>query len=408
MTAPEELYSNVAPGPAKPFKTKYHVPDLMWQKAVEEYKLYGPAAAVGYLRDHNIYITKDALKARMKAQGIKSGGVWGENVPGPNFWTPEEVEILLSLWLDPTCPSKSAITQRLGRTWEACKRQLVMRKMYGKRQAIKRGGIIEEDRIVLLPQSKHKQVMVPLIQLDKPLLVIADLHVPYQNAEWVERVSELALAWGVDDVLLAGDALDMYALSTYERESNPTLEDEIEAWREFEDAMLAYYKRLIWMMGNHEYRLGRKIDNAITTAQMVAGVFVDPANREKVEVVNSYSVNVSLPGPDALIDWRIEHPKSAGAGVAVNLAVHHRLNVAVAHTHHASTSRDPSGTYFGVRIGASADHNRMSYCTRITHGKDAMTNGALILVPGKDGIFHYNLEPEMDLRAMKNIYRKAA
>lgn len=343
----------------------------------EVYRTRGAQAATEFIRSYGIDIDIGSVRSRMKYRGIRAG-----HSQHYRPWSIDEVAYLNSTYADPAVPV-STILAKLDRPYEAIK---------------DKARTLGLTRRNFAPGSIVPRVTIPHLEVTRPLLVLADIHVPFQNHEWIDDIIELATTWGATDVLLAGDAIDAASVSKFEkRPSTPSIPDEIREWGRFEEYLLTHFRQVHWILGNHEARLGKSMDWAIPVSELVAGQFVK--DRGRVRVYDSYAVQVNT-------DWRIEHPKSHGRMAAVNLTITHHMNVAIAHTHHADVQRDPSGKYHAIRIGAAADHTRMDYCTRITHGKDAMTNGALILVPrGEDDSLHaYNLEPGNDLTRLARLY----
>lgn len=341
------------------------------------YTADGVSAAQRWLREHGMDLARSTIRDYFERRGITAGN------PRPTMgetWDELDDTILREMYPDSRLPL-AYIADRLKRSEASVKTR-------AKRLRIHRS----------IPGSLMPVFRVPDIRVRRPLLVIADAHVPYQHSEWLERVAKLATAWGAVEVLFAGDGFDGQALSHFEIFDDPSTLTEMEEWKRLEEAFLSRFKIIHWSLGNHEARTGRATGYKFRTADMIRGLYVK--DQERVRVYDSFAVTVNR-------QWRVEHPKASGANVAVDIADHHLMNTAVAHTHHSSEGLTPSGMHIGVRVGAGADHTRMLYCSRITHGKYAMTNGALILVPRPDGtVKHYNLTPFSDIEAMYPMYWK--
>lgn len=97
------------------------------------------------------------------------------------------------------------------------------------------------------------------MNVGQKVLVIPDLHVPYHEERALELVFAVAKREKPDTVILLGDVLDFYGLSTFIKlaSRDQFVIDEIEAARK----VLTRFERAfpdcvrIYLEGNHEYRL---------------------------------------------------------------------------------------------------------------------------------------------------------
>jgi predicted phosphodiesterase len=93
------------------------------------------------------------------------------------------------------------------------------------------------------------------------VLALGDAHMPYHD----QKAITLALQWGIDNgytdaVFLAGDMLDCYQLSRFDRDpSKPKFIQELECFKRFLDAIHKAMPSavVIWKHGNHESHLTR-------------------------------------------------------------------------------------------------------------------------------------------------------
>lgn len=94
----------------------------------------------------------------------------------------------------------------------------------------------------------------------RKVLLLSDIHIPYHDVDAVKAAVKYGKEQGVDCVYLNGDILDMYQLSTHEKDPRKTsLAGELEAAREFL-AWLRYEfptETIYFITGNHEYRMER-------------------------------------------------------------------------------------------------------------------------------------------------------
>ncbi|MGE0371904.1 MAG: metallophosphoesterase [Gammaproteobacteria bacterium] len=351
------------------------IPDALLERSFQNYNEYSIESARDFLAAEGFPISIGALHSRYQRRGWKIG-----DRPRPySTWGPLDIDFLRRTYEDPAVPLRY-IAEHLGKSMDTVRHK-------AHKLGLKRRGA----------ESPLPRLVVPNISISRPLLVLADVHVPFQDGEWVARVSDLATAWGARQVLLAGDAIDGQELSRFERFDRPSTADEIDAWVQFEMQLLYNFDTVDWALGNHEARVGKMIDWKLPLGKAIEKFFV--VDKERVRVHDTYAVTVNE-------TLRVEHPKSTGATVAADLCSYHLQDVAVAHLHHHQVQYDRSGQFRAMHIGASADHLRMPYCTRITHGRYRMTQGALIVVPteGPHGLTYFNVTPGDPIERMAGMY----
>ena len=119
----------------------------------------------------------------------------------------------------------------------------------------------ERARSIALPEpAKDGADWVPVRLRARKVLVLSDLHIPYHD----KRAAELAIQAGLDAdcdaVLLNGDFMDFYGISSHERDPRQRkFIDEIEMGREILGILRQAFagKQVWWKLGNHEERWER-------------------------------------------------------------------------------------------------------------------------------------------------------
>jgi len=94
-------------------------------------------------------------------------------------------------------------------------------------------------------------------------LVLPDLHIPFQDNQAILAAIKHGKHLGVDCVILAGDMMDFYGISSWEKnpELRIDLSDEVQLGQQF----LAWLRqqfpkaRIVYLEGNHEERLWRHL-----------------------------------------------------------------------------------------------------------------------------------------------------
>lgn len=93
------------------------------------------------------------------------------------------------------------------------------------------------------------------------ILALGDAHIPYHD----QKALTIAIQWGIDNgytdaIFLAGDMLDCYQLSRFDRDpTKKKFMGELEDFKRFLDAIGKAFPNalIIWKHGNHEYHLER-------------------------------------------------------------------------------------------------------------------------------------------------------
>ena len=111
----------------------------------------------------------------------------------------------------------------------------------------------------LLPDpAENKWAWQSLPKGPKRWLVMSDIHLPYHDSKALRATLEHAHG-DCDGVLLNGDILDCYALSKWEKDPEQIdFDGELDAAEKLLDMLVAWgAKKIVWKLGNHEYRLER-------------------------------------------------------------------------------------------------------------------------------------------------------
>ena len=192
-------------------------------------------------------------------------------------------------------------------------------------------------------------------RVDGDALVMADHHVPFHDAEFCNRALDLALLWGVPNLVLAGDVVDLAAFSPFAPQFDGVevgLEEEFEMACKVFDA-LAGFGRVLWLAGNHEVRILRHLKASVKMSRL-ASMFTD---LEQLETTPYHHCRVGD-------DWHVTHPGNISvipARVPFFLIRQKRKNVASGHDHRWGMVQDESGQNVAVSIGVCADPARLGY-----------------------------------------------
>lgn len=127
----------------------------------------------------------------------------------------------------------------------------------------KRAKYIDQKKLVeetlALPKSrakKHSPYVLPQIQ--KKVLIMSDLHFPFQDNQAIEIAVNYGIKQDVDTILLNGDIIDFHAISRWQ--SDPRSRDlkyELESTRKFLKWLRKKFPKalILYKLGNHDIRL---------------------------------------------------------------------------------------------------------------------------------------------------------
>ncbi len=115
----------------------------------------------------------------------------------------------------------------------------------------------EPEEINLFPESWYREVSDFEIMGPARIAVLGDIHIPFHSESNLRVALDFVSSWGTDILLLNGDIMDCYALSTFMRD--PKLRDfdnEKRIMEKFFDYLFKRFSniRIIYKFGNHELR----------------------------------------------------------------------------------------------------------------------------------------------------------
>jgi hypothetical protein len=228
----------------------------------------------------------------------------------------------------------------------------------------------------------------PVLNVDN-VLVLADTHAPYHDAEWCSRVVMWAQGAGIRDVVIAGDLIDFEVFSSFVQamvdEKALDLGDELKAAQTICETLLARFPgRVLMLIGNHERRLAGYVDVQVRLdiLRRLLGV---GAGRFELSPY-SYAIVQNTAGEE----WRVTHPKNSSVvpvSVAAKLADKYRQHVVAAHGHDWGEATSVSGRY-AAASGCCADVTRLAYVALVDSTRPRPQNGAWALVRGKPVLLH--------------------
>ncbi|CAM0030426.1 metallo-phosphoesterase [Vibrio phage D530] len=207
----------------------------------------------------------------------------------------------------------------------------------------------EDDRAAVLPESKHKSI-----------LVIPDQHAPYHHPDTIEFLIAVAAHYRTDTVVNLGDETDMHGLSFHD--SDPNLDSagmELAKARIFLSQLEKIFPNMLLCHSNHGSMLYRKAK--------VHGI--------PVEMIKSYREILFPDGSGQGWDWQFEHVldlpngdkvmfKHQASGDLLAAAAHERCNLVIGHLHGKyaiNYAASKSALYWGMNGGCLIDNKSMAF-----------------------------------------------
>lgn len=319
------------------------------------------------------------------------------------FWTPEDLSILKSAWYNrPPAMRKSEFALVWGRILKKSADAI-----RGKLAGFEREGI---------PES-HYKIWDDYPTITGDALILNDCHIPYHDADFINRCLAVARSMKITTTILGGDVLEANAFGHFpedyqaeiklginidareklesilenmkdedakdelsklldQSESNGNATDEIKEARKVLKALASATGEVIWIMGNHEQRIIRVMERSIP-AKMMTELFM--GDNPKWKVSNYYWCELNSGGEL----FRITHPVNTSKGSSKRLAPKYGAHIIMAHNHHFSIQTDPSGKFLAIEAGACVDRTRLPYEIQRDTGADAHITGAVIVRNGK-------------------------
>jgi hypothetical protein len=329
-------------------------------------------------------------------------------------WTNKDIERAVEL--KGKGLSDYEIAEKLGRTYPSVNVKLSRLKAEGK-----------------LPTSQVPESRMPLwnepLKSEGDAVILTDVEAPFQHSEFINRVLDLADAWGVQTLHLGGDLLHYDSLSAWGAEWTQEKEDMVDVVLEIVDMLPAKkrevvkgkleekgllgggglsgeltesrrvfrsfnsFKDVYVELGNHDDRYLRALDQALSTNELLHQL--DRHNDPRWKIAPYYyAIHETEKGT-----FRITHPRGAGQKTAVDLAIQFHTHVIMGHSHRWNVSRDPSGKFWAIQQGHCVDENRLAYVKQRDAKRDAHLLGATIIRGG----YPFVLSPESPWELLRRM-----
>lgn len=284
-----------------------------------------------------------------------------------------------------------------------------------------------------VPPSRHvKWNEPPFVSGD--VLVMGDLHIPFHDADFINRCLALSKRWGIRKCIIGGDALDARSFShwpddfsselrkivsqEFERtltelaekmpskygnmlkETLTDAEHPIDIGEEFADARAVLkqigvaFDEVLYIMGNHEAWVVQQMKKTIPAKDL--GALLVGENPKWT--VSPYYWCVLESGK---VKYQVEHPKISGKGGSKKLAAKFTSNIIMLHNHQLSMQSDPSGNFLAIETGACCDVSRIQHANQRHDAADQHITGAVIVRNGKPWLLNKFTDWDLLLKSGK-------
>ena len=308
--------------------------------------------------------------------------------PVPNIKDTEEWEAEISFYRTSTYIARDARAKQLGfKNGESYSNYM------------RRNGIF-----LSISPSRREKFNKPEVVRDS-CLCIFDSQIPFHDADFMNRLLELAYDWKIKQGLSGGDLLNMTAFSRFYE--NP--KDKI--WKEERKITVDVLKVMVdiipdWLLvkGNHEDFLLKHLAEQIEHDDVLALLDKREGFLTGFRATDYFYCEVKFGGST----WRITHPRNVSVihgRVPQRLCSKYHCNIASGHGHLAGMTPDDSGKYIACDVGVTCDPARLDYVSLRDSTRPTQCQGALILKLGDDGKCHpYHIYPDADWDALKRLY----
>ena len=276
--------------------------------------------------------------------------------------------------------------------------------------------IRDAGRHVLKP-SPYPIYNKPL-EMEGDAVVLPDPEFPYHDADFMNRVLDLADAWKIKQANIAGDGLHLNAISKFEpawkaKQTHTMSEEQEKELLEYADKLPRKHReeyigkvlgdgniqdgddigneletsrralirlgeqfdQVDWVIGNHDGRFLSALNSPVFSDQFLKFIgLTDPKWR-----IAPYYYSFIRSGSEL---FRIEHPKSASQATASKLASKYLCHVLMGHSHLLSNQFDQSGSFWAIHMGHCVDERRLPYAAQRSNTSPAHVLGAVIIRDG--------------------------
>lgn len=208
----------------------------------------------------------------------------------------------------------------------------------------------------------------PIVLQDTAVMVTADWHIPLYSPELVNLMLHDAKKQKINTLIIAGDFFNFDALSTYfPKQDSAKLTFEYEEGLAVMSCLLAHFKDIVYLWGNHDFRLCKALGHAMHFSDAMRLVFGALGEKlvDKIRFSNldhvwcNYNNNKDR--------FRICHPNSYNRvplSSARTLCTKYNSHSITAHSHHCAVGFSTDGLLIAAELGGLFDVSKTEYLQR--------------------------------------------
>jgi len=230
----------------------------------------------------------------------------------------------------------------------------------------------------------------PIMELPgKSTLVLADLHCPYHDKEFISAAVDNAVRslYDLGQIIIAGDLLDLDSLSRYSKAHNiAKLESELEITGKM-ILYLAEFAPVFITHGNHEARWFDTLNTPMSFQRLISAAL---NGRQTLYPVTTTERDYVFVGSNFVVG-HLDKGSSIPGKLAHSVAQKYKRHVLTGHEHITGIFKgNPTAEYLGVSIGCCADPTKFWYSERRLNSSPFMTNGYAMIDGDGDSFSLYD------------------
>lgn len=245
-------------------------------------------------------------------------------------------------------------------------------------------GVSESTLANAKERQKKYTTGLFVVDLGRPLtlegdwMIVGDIHVPCTDYDLAMSVVRVAKRAKLKRLLIAGDLFNLDGFSKYLAILNPpSFDQEIKAATHLFAKWLEWFDEVIFLPGNHDYRLPKYTRGAFDMEKLLQLVNTSGKVRTSNFAWCEIQTGAGL--------WRVTHPanyRKNPMSVANELAKKFGCNMITFHEHHLGKTWDDSGTRVVVNGGGLFDPSKIAYVALEDTTSPTMTPGFVMLKNG--------------------------
>lgn len=226
-------------------------------------------------------------------------------------------------------------------------------------------------------------------EIEGDAVVINDVHVPFTDFDFAERVIPVAEYFDVDTMIIAGDFLDMSAMGGFKRKVQPpSVYEEMRVARDLLSYYAEYFETIWLYPGNHSDRLLKAFDGGLMWDEFI-DILITPEIKDKI-IATPYDRITLHSGGET---WTIPHQANVSVyslSVGEQLAWKYSSHVVTTHQHNSAIGMDRYGKYVIIDSGGLHEPAMQPWVQLKTTKSARHDKGFVVIKDGQGKLFTPN------------------